>query len=175
VKPVQLNKKNFFNILFTTEIGIISVFTLLLFLIERLTVKIIVFFSGTINMGSPKYLNLSFIDQLFWTVIMGPIAETVIFHFILIEILIFIFRQKAMKNFFVVIISAFFFGLSHYYSIEYIIITFVSGLVLSTAYILAKNRNMLPFVVVYFIHALFNLISLMEFGYKNELLFNSYR
>ncbi len=79
-----------------------------------------------------------------------------------------------MKNSLVILISAFFFGLSHHYSIEYIIITFVSGIILSSAYMVAKNRKMLPFVVVYFIHALFNLISLIEFGYKNELLFSTF-
>lgn len=171
MNTIQTKSYNIYNKATNTALKIIFIFTLLLLVTEKITSELLVLIFGSINLGTLLYLDLSFYDQFFWTVIMGPLAETVIFHFIIMEVLLYLFRNVQYKDFWVIFISALIFGFSHFYSIDYVIITFFGGMILSTAYIVAKNRKMIPFVIVFFVHALYNFVSLLEYGYKNNLIF----
>jgi len=154
-----------------TELRIVTTFTFLLLISDRILYYLLLLFTGSVDLGTPFYFDLNIIDQLFLTVIIGPIFETVIFHFILIELLLYLFRRNQFCNYFVIIISALLFSASHYYSFDYLIIAFTGGVILSTAYIVAKFRNMLPFAIVFLIHVTYNLISLLYYGLKNGMLF----
>jgi hypothetical protein len=168
---ITINFNRLFEKLTSTAIGLIFIFSLILLGTERVITKLIVVINGTINYGAPLFLEESLIDQFIWTVILGPLFETIIFHFILMEILIHIFNKVAYGNWWVVSISAIIFGLSHYYSIDYIIIAVSGGVVLSIAYIVARKRNMIAFLVVFAIHAILNFISWSFYGYKADLIF----
>ncbi|MGF1587045.1 MAG: type II CAAX prenyl endopeptidase Rce1 family protein [Bacteroidales bacterium] len=171
MNSITIKFNRLFDKLTSTAIGIIFTFSLILLGTERLIAKLIFLINGSINNGAPFYLEMSLIDQFIWTVIMGPLFETIIFHFILMEILIHIFNKVAYGNWWVVSISAILFGSIHYYSIDYIIIAVIAGVVLSIAYIVAKKRNMIAFLVVFAIHAIHNFISWSLYGYKAGLIF----
>jgi len=90
----------------------------------------------------------------------APFIETLVFQYFLIEYLF----PKTSSGFREVILSSIAFGLTHYYSIYYIILSFVTALFLGYAYILAR-RNKLPpsaFIIVFIIHFLYNLITFFQ-------------
>jgi len=86
----------------------------------------------------------------------APLLETLIFQYFLIE---YVFVNKLKK--YAIVLSALSFGLTHYYSIYYIILSFFAGLVLSYTYVFAKNKNLKPspFFIVFIVHLICNLLS----------------
>ena len=94
--------------------------------------------------------------EFFIGVIIGPALETIIFHFILMELLLFIFQKSRSKYFLVILISSLIFAITHRLQIHFFIISFIGGIAFSSAYIIAKIKNMIPVVIVFFIHALAN-------------------
>ena len=96
-------------------------------------------------------------EQIIVAVIIAPVLETIIFHFLLLELLLFLFKRSSYKCHFVILISAIIFSLTHRLEIQYLLSAFIGGMIFSSSYILAKNRNMIPVVVVFCIHSLTNL------------------
>ncbi|MBK0383051.1 CPBP family intramembrane metalloprotease [Pedobacter sp. SD-b] len=112
----------------------------------------------------PNFKNINqIVKAVFKVIIFIPLIETALFQYFIINLLK--TSERFEKNeVLIIIISAFLFALSHYYSIYYIIITFFAGCILAYSFLASKNFKIKPFWLVFTIHALFNLISfLVEF------------
>ncbi|MBV7275641.1 CPBP family intramembrane metalloprotease [Clostridium sp. PL3] len=92
--------------------------------------------------------------------ILSPILETAIFQYAIIEFLssISILREK---NILIIIISAILFGISHSYSYIYVFYGFIMGLLLAYSYLTYKNKSFSAFWVVFLIHCIKNIISII--------------
>jgi len=105
-------------------------------------------------------LGESLLIIFFLTVVFSPIVETLIFQFIVIEVVLYVFNKFKWKNSILISIgiSGLAFGLSHSYNIYYIIVTFIIGVLYAFYYVVAKNiRSLNPFWTVTFLHTLSNL------------------
>ena len=145
----------------------ISLIKLIIFSYILLAILIIIPFHITthyfnLNIGGSDFQDDSLIKKIFLIVIFGPALETLIFQVGIISII-----KKILPKlpFIAIIISALFFGLSHFYSTIYIYYTFMVGLFLGTLYFIASKRGFNPFLVVFSVHALNNLILFITFEY----------
>jgi membrane protease YdiL (CAAX protease family) len=88
----------------------------------------------------------------------APVVETLLFQTLPIHIFTEVFIKK--RNI-AIFISALLFGLSHYYSLLYILITFVIGLLFAWAYLNYEERNgsQKAFWAITLAHALRNAIA----------------
>ena len=102
---------------------------------------------------SEALVNDSLLSEFLSVVIAGPIVETVVFQYAIIDFIINRFRSPALA----IVVSAFCFCLLHYYSLQYMVATFVSGMLFAFAFLVfrAKNRSAIWWVFV--VHALYNL------------------
>ena len=80
---------------------------------------------------------------------------------------------KLIKNFWVtVFLSGIAFGLIHYYSIFYMINTFLIGTYFMYAYLIRAKYNKQPFVTIMFTHFFFNVITLtltyLKYGFETS-------
>jgi membrane protease YdiL (CAAX protease family) len=66
-----------------------------------------------------------------------------------------------LKSTYIILLSALWFGLMHFYSLQYIILTFTIGLVFAYAYYLYQSSFRKAFWFVAAIHALHNLTSVL--------------
>jgi uncharacterized protein len=115
---------------------------------------------GGINVtcsGGGIFCNDGLAEQFFISVIIGPVIETLLFHFLLMELLLFLFKKANHRYFLVIIISSIIFAISHRFQVHFLIMSFIGGIILASSYIIAKIKNMIPVVIVFFIHALANL------------------
>jgi uncharacterized protein len=115
--------------------------------------------TGTGDISNEFISNMGFEEQIIIAVIIGPALETIIFHFLLLELLLYVFKNWNYRYLFAVIISAVIFSLTHNWEVHYLIFSLIGGLIFSTSYIIAKVKNMIPVVVVFSIHAISNLMS----------------
>lgn len=115
------------------------------------------------QMGGPDNIKtISVISTVIAGSILGPIVETFIFQYGIIEILSSIkFFNK--KNIIIAIISSLIFGFSHTYSWLYIFYGFTIGLVFAYSYLTYKKKNFSAFGVVFLIHCIRNTISTVLF------------
>lgn len=115
--------------------------------------------SWFVNLYDPKILeifdeNYTLTEIFILSVIIGPIIESFLFQYLIIEIL-YIF--KIIKVEIILIISALAFSLSHYYNFIYILITFISGLIYASYYIYLKiEKKKFPFLYILALHSLYN-------------------
>lgn len=156
-----------FTIVTSNEFKMVVTFTLLLIVVKRIIIGLIMFMFGSINMGNPFFWDLSLSEQFVLAVIIGPIIETLIFHFVLIELLLYLLKKTIYRNYFVIVISAFLFSMVHYYSFSYLILSFFVGIIFSSAYIVAVKRGMLPFAIVFLIHSFSNFLSFLYLVLRN--------
>lgn len=156
-----LNKIKIYNMfaLLTRNAFLFILTFVLLLIISDIIITGVLFLIGKLDAGVQFFHDLDLIEQIFWGVIFGPIVETIIFHFLLLELLLHMFKKTKHKEYWVILISAIPFSLIHYYSIQYKIYSFFAGIIFSSAYITARKKNMLPVAVVFMIHALYNLIA----------------
>jgi membrane protease YdiL (CAAX protease family) len=94
---------------------------------------------------------------LLTTVIIGPIAETFMMHYLTIELMLLKFPKQVLLALF---ISSIAFGLAHYFSIYYIIYAFILGLVFATFYMVVKAKNKNAFWMTSLLHGLFNALTM---------------
>ncbi|MGH4138859.1 CPBP family glutamic-type intramembrane protease [Clostridium sp.] len=113
--------------------------------------------------GADNIKETSLLSTIIVASIVGPIAETFIFQYGIIEILssINIFKQK---NIIIAIISALIFGFSHSYSYLYVFYGFIVGLILAYSYLTYKKKSFSTFWVVFWIHCIRNTISTILFS-----------
>ncbi len=90
--------------------------------------------------------------------VFAPLIETLVFQVWLIG---YVFKGRLKR--YAVVFSSLAFALTHYYSIYYIILSFLTGLVLSYAYVIARENNLKPspFTIVFVIHFMYNFISFL--------------
>lgn len=129
----------------------------LLFLINNIMIFHV--FGGINASGSGQgiFCSVGLAEQFFISVIIGPVIETILFHFLLMELLLLIFKKATYRFLIVVVISSLIFSFTHQLQIHFLVMSFIGGVILSSSYIIAKIKNMIPVVVVFFIHALANL------------------
>ncbi|MGK0469095.1 CPBP family glutamic-type intramembrane protease [Clostridium sp.] len=112
--------------------------------------------------GADSIKEASLLSTIIVASIIGPIVETFIFQYGIIEILssIKIFKEK---NIIIAIISSLIFGFSHSYSYLYIFYGFIIGLLLAYSYLIYKKKNFSAFWVIFWIHCIRNTISTILF------------
>ena len=138
------------------KITFIIIFVLLLIICSLTYVLIIVAIGLPINDNNEKYSNL--VAYFFKAILIAPLIETVFFQFIPIEFL----RILKINNRINIFITAFVFGLMHYFNsflLREFLFTFVCGFIYSYVYILySKKFNLLNTITtVSIIHAGYNL------------------
>lgn len=144
----SVNKKKFYIIILSS-----------LILVSFVGSYIIGYIVGedTLDINFFKNKNLLYIFVI--TVIIGPLVETLIFQLGIIEIVLY-YRSTKFSGYLALSISSFLFGLTHNYNIYYIIFGTFIGFILAASYLIAKKRkDMSPFLLVCFAHAIINLIA----------------
>ncbi|NFP92699.1 CPBP family glutamic-type intramembrane protease [Clostridium sporogenes] len=100
----------------------------------------------------------NFISEFILVIIIAPLIETLIFQYSIIKFLR-NFNILKNNNIIIILISSILFGLSHPYSLTYIINTTILGIFLSYSFVIYENKNESPFWVVCAIHSLKNFTS----------------
>lgn len=95
-------------------------------------------------------------------VIIVPVLETFIFQLCIYKLLR---RFRLFKSHirYIILVSAFLFGVAHYYHIFYMIRAFFVGIILMVVYVSKLDTEKLAFWLVALIHALDNLITISLF------------
>lgn len=134
----------------------------------RLPIFFIIFFidlvyhlivSWLVTLYDPKILetfeeNTSLVEIFILSVVVGPLIETFLFQYLIIEIL---YALKKVKVQFILIISALAFSSSNYYNFIYILVTFTSGLIYASYYLYLKiGKKKYPFIYIWVLHTLYN-------------------
>jgi len=94
-------------------------------------------------------------EEFLLVVFFAPLLETLIFQYSIIS---YILEKRPNAYLFSCIFSAILFGLSHFYSPEYILKTFFSGLLFGSLYLVVKDKNKNSFLIVAVTHSIYNLI-----------------
>jgi len=102
-----------------------------------------------------EFSDFSLNEIFFLTVIIAPLFETLIFQFLIIELLYFF----KVKNNSIIIISTVLFAISHNYNIVYILAIIFPGLMYATYYLYLKINKKNGFILIFSLHAFSNLIS----------------
>lgn len=91
------------------------------------------------DISSARPIGSMFMRGVFW----APIAETIMFQLIPMEIILSCCKKIIGKQYPLVAIgvSALLFGICHYYSFGYVLLTFLIGLCLSSLYFIFKRRS----------------------------------
>lgn len=110
-------------------------------------------------------LDFSIFAVQFYAVIIGPFIGTIVSQFLILTVC----DKLKIKNKYAIIISALFFGISHFDNIFHIISTSIGGLIFATAYISFKDDTGRAILAVYLIHGLHNLIIILLFVLFNQL------
>ena len=108
------------------------------------------------NDKATGYTNSNLLQELFVGVIVAPLLETIISF----SIPLFFFREFHLRKLAGIITVAILFGLQHYYSLLYLLNTFVIGLIFGGLYYLSLERRENTFVNLVVVHMLFNLIAI---------------
>ena len=146
---LRLIKSNaFYYIIFFTILSFICTF-----LIVALFFVFFNFFNLTFPNSTQPFNNTNAITKFISVCFLAPLLETFFFQYLLIDGL----KWKVSKNY-LIVISACLFGLSHFYSIPYMIKTFIIGLVFGVCYLNWLKEKPNSFMVTASVHSLYNLI-----------------
>lgn len=99
----------------------------------------------------------SLMNQIFLLVILAPVLETLIVQYGIIDFTL----SKFKSNTLAIILSAIVFGLFHFYSAQYMVATFFSGVLFAFIYLIFKAKNGRPILFVTVLHASYNLFLLI--------------
>jgi len=138
---VQFSKMSVVKLICFTviiEISVTLIFSLLLF---------------PNHTAGPKFENR--MEEFFTAVFFAPLIETLIFQYAFIS---YIISKWSNAYLFSCIVTAILFGLSHFYSPEYVLKTFLSGLLFGSLYLVAFRKKTNAFIVVTVAHSIYNLI-----------------
>ncbi|WP_394343325.1 CPBP family glutamic-type intramembrane protease [Spirosoma sordidisoli] len=83
----------------------------------------------------------------------APIIETIVFQYIPIEVTFKYFKRKWLSS----IISASFFSIIHTYSISYMCMTFIAGIILSVVYLESLKHNKIAVLYTILFHSVYNM------------------
>jgi membrane protease YdiL (CAAX protease family) len=101
----------------------------------------------------------SIVLDLLIAVILAPLIETLLFQSLIIEIICKIIKRPRKNICIALMVSSLAFAFNHTYSLGYFIITFFGGTILALAYYLGRYRKESAIILVYIIHAMYNLAS----------------
>jgi len=99
----------------------------------------------------------SLLNHILLLVILAPVLETLIVQYGIIDFTLTKFKSNTLA----IILSAVGFGLFHYYSAQYMVATFFSGILFAFIYLIFKTKNGRPILFVSVLHALYNLFLLI--------------
>lgn len=106
---------------------------------------------------------------LAWSIILGsiivPVLETAIFQVIPLELIRLIpCRKRRVITIIAVIVSAGLFASSHPFSVNYVIFTFIFGLLFATAYLICRDKENCgyAFMTITLIHSIWNGFATIE-------------
>ncbi|UZT97514.1 CPBP family glutamic-type intramembrane protease [Chryseobacterium fluminis] len=94
--------------------------------------------------------------EIFVAFIFAPLIETVIFFFLTYKIINAINFLKYKKNLYI-LFSSITFGLSHYYNINYIIETSITGLFMADLFYTLEKKSRFGFTGVFLMHGIYNI------------------
>ena len=107
----------------------------------------------------PNYSNglifSSVVEHFILAVIVAPLIETWVFQSFIIKKSLQYFNNDKLVA---ITLSALLFGLTHYYSIPYIIKATLAGGLYGLLYFIMKNINKEPFFYIVLVHGVYNLI-----------------
>ena len=127
------------------------------------------FFDSSLIETELNTANFSLLEIFFVTVLIGPVLETFIFQFLIIEILL----KLKIKNNLIILISTLAFSLSHNYNLIYILLIIFPGILYSTYYLFLKIENQkTPFLNIFLLHLLSNFVSFILDDVIQLLLFS---
>ncbi|MBS7254028.1 CPBP family intramembrane glutamic endopeptidase [Flavobacterium branchiicola] len=120
------------------------------------------YFFNWINDNYVHYVNttenglkdFSYWEKFSIAVIIGPICETGILQYTPNKILE---KLKVKSEVLKILLPSVLFGLCHFYSLIYVVMTFFSALVLNAFYIKSKSRSSWYFILTALLHSLYNL------------------
>ena len=90
--------------------------------------------------------------QLLLVVVAAPLLETLIFQYAIITSMLNTVRSTALAVF----VSALAFCLTHFYSPQYVVATFCSGILFAILYLVFQQKNNRGFLYVFLIHSIYN-------------------
>jgi len=108
--------------------------------------------------GSNGFKFDSMLEQIALAVFLAPIAETYFIQYLIITTIL---KYSKGNTLLALLISAIVFGLSHYYSIPYIVKTFFAGLTFGTLFLSQKPNFNKAFIYVLITHASYNLFAVI--------------
>jgi membrane protease YdiL (CAAX protease family) len=144
---------NFIASLSKQKTSILILYTVGLDIIVTLIFSIILFPNHT---AGPVHTSNT--EKFFVAVLVGPFIETLLFQDMLIK---FILKKRANARLLSCLVSAILFALLHYYSWQYILKTFFSGLFFGSLYLIITHKRQNPLLVVFIAHAIYNGIGLI--------------
>ncbi len=146
---------------FLTRVNVfifIALYVLAILIIQ----KLIVLMPFSVNLALPdeiKNLQNEKISFFILVIIVGPLFETTIFQFLIIKISHkLLVKLKANSMVIPIFLSAIFFGLSHCYNLNYMILAFFIGLIFASAFVISLKRRENAIILVFAIHAMINLV-----------------
>ncbi|MCA0959654.1 CPBP family intramembrane metalloprotease [Muricauda ruestringensis] len=102
--------------------------------------------------------DISLFEVFILSIVLGPLFETFIFHFVLILLL----KKAKLTNPAIIFISAIIFALFHSYNLIYILAVIIPGLIYAWYFIELEKRNrIVAFCFVFLLHASSNLYAFM--------------
>ncbi len=144
---------NFINRLGRQKTTMLILYTVGIDVLITLIFSLILFPSHT---AGP--VHTSIIEGFFIAVLLSPFIETLLFQHLVIK---FILNKKATATLVSCMVSATLFAISHYYSWQYILKTFISGLLFASLYLAIRHKRQNPVIIVFIAHAIYNCIGLI--------------
>jgi len=156
-KVIKLFKSIHCYLIGLSWIKFILVMTFFTYIIILPAVILFLLFNNMEIGGPANLITFSYLE-FFKLVFIIPILETFIFQKSIIRLLT---KLKKIRNkkIIIILISALFFGIQHFYSLIYVFITFIIGILLAYSFIIYENKNKSAFWTVTFIHSLRNLVN----------------
>lgn len=132
-------------------------FTLLSFIVSSI-VSYALFLLNPVEYNG--FSNPNIWVEIFAAFILAPVTESIVFFWLIYKI-IFKINLSVYNNYLFIAISSILFGLSHFYNINYIIETIVTGLFIAYLYIIMEKKFNNGLISVIIMHSFYNFLVLV--------------
>lgn len=105
--------------------------------------------TGMLDSGNPML-------DILLSVIAGPLVETIIFQFAIIEIVFKVIKRPRKNIYVAVFLSAALFAWSHNFSVGYVMYAFLAGIILALTYYFGRYRKEGGILLTFVIHGASN-------------------
>ena len=115
-----------------------------------------------ISIGKQNNISSSKLQDFFLVVFIAPIIETILFQYLIIN-QVFISSNGNNKKLIAVLVSSFCFGIIHFFSFYYFLITFIGGLFLAYffCYFAERVNTLSAIFYISLVHSLSNLYAFL--------------